>query len=357
MVALAARPEEAQELASRFRGLEVVAVNGPNAVVLAGPDASTDAFTSWLRDQKRHFHLLPMPFAFHSASVDAVTSGLQTALNGLAAARGHVPIWSTRTGARIEGTELDAAYFAAQARETVRFHAAIDDMIARGHTLFVEVGPHPALSGDVAEALAACGASGRVITTARRGGRSSAEVARVIAESFAAGGPAHPLATSTDERIPALSLPLHPFRVKRHYWTGAPGHPPLDSSSEDAIRPKPPSPTSAQDLIGKPPAFAVAPAAEAPRGEPAPSTAAEKRDWEAIVLAIVADKTGYPADMLGMDMELESGLGIDSVMRIEILAALRGQFPDLPDVDLKPAARLRTLRDLVLELARISERS
>jgi acyl carrier protein/NADP-dependent 3-hydroxy acid dehydrogenase YdfG len=41
----------------------------------------------------------------------------------------------------------------------------------------------------------------------------------------------------------------------------------------------------------------------------------------AALLRIVADKTGYPEDVLQPDMDLEADLGIDSVKRMEILAA------------------------------------
>ncbi|MFG5380679.1 phosphopantetheine-binding protein, partial [Yoonia sp. R2-816] len=40
------------------------------------------------------------------------------------------------------------------------------------------------------------------------------------------------------------------------------------------------------------------------------------------VLDIVADKTGYPADMLDVEMDLEAELGIDSIKQVEILSAL-----------------------------------
>ena len=42
-----------------------------------------------------------------------------------------------------------------------------------------------------------------------------------------------------------------------------------------------------------------------------------------VLLEIVADKTGYPTDMLEMDMDLEADLGIDSIKRVEILGALQ----------------------------------
>ena len=43
---------------------------------------------------------------------------------------------------------------------------------------------------------------------------------------------------------------------------------------------------------------------------------------QAVVLAVVAEKTGYPEEVLRLDMELETGLGIDSIKRGEIFTAL-----------------------------------
>ena len=40
------------------------------------------------------------------------------------------------------------------------------------------------------------------------------------------------------------------------------------------------------------------------------------------LLSVVAEKTGYPLEMLGMGMALETDLGVDSIKRVEILSAL-----------------------------------
>jgi NCS2 family nucleobase:cation symporter-2 len=40
------------------------------------------------------------------------------------------------------------------------------------------------------------------------------------------------------------------------------------------------------------------------------------------VLAVVSEKTGYPVEMLNLDMGLDSDLGIDSIKRVEIMAAV-----------------------------------
>jgi acyl carrier protein/NADP-dependent 3-hydroxy acid dehydrogenase YdfG len=66
-----------------------------------------------------------------------------------------------------------------------------------------------------------------------------------------------------------------------------------------------------------------------------------------IVLAIVSEKTGYPSDMLGLDMEMEAELGIDSIKQVEILAALQAKFPGAPEIPASELSGLRTLQDVV----------
>ncbi len=44
------------------------------------------------------------------------------------------------------------------------------------------------------------------------------------------------------------------------------------------------------------------------------------------MLAIVAEKTGYPQDMLDLDLDLEADLGIDTVKQAETFAAVRETF-------------------------------
>ena len=40
------------------------------------------------------------------------------------------------------------------------------------------------------------------------------------------------------------------------------------------------------------------------------------------LLEVVSDKTGYPVEMLELDMDTEADLGIDSLKRVEIVGAL-----------------------------------
>jgi malonyl CoA-acyl carrier protein transacylase len=67
-----------------------------------------------------------------------------------------------------------------------------------------------------------------------------------------------------------------------------------------------------------------------------------------ILLEVVADKTGYPVDMLNLEMNLDSDLGIDSIKRVEILSALQDEMPNLPVVAADDLAALQTLQQIIM---------
>ena len=43
-------------------------------------------------------------------------------------------------------------------------------------------------------------------------------------------------------------------------------------------------------------------------------------------MTIVADMTGYPAELLDLDLDLEADLGVDTVKQAEVFAAVRDRF-------------------------------
>jgi len=87
------------------------------------------------------------------------------------------------------------------------------------------------------------------------------------------------------------------------------------------------------------PVTAVTPAA-APSG-------LDTATLSAAMLDIVADKTGYPVEMLELGMDIEADLGVDSIKRVEILGAMRDRFPALPQLKPEELAELRTLEQIV----------
>ena len=65
------------------------------------------------------------------------------------------------------------------------------------------------------------------------------------------------------------------------------------------------------------------------------------------LLTVVSDKTGYPSQMLELEMDMEADLGIDSIKRVEIMGAMQELYPDLPPFNPEELAELRTLGQII----------
>jgi acyl transferase domain-containing protein len=86
---------------------------------------------------------------------------------------------------------------------------------------------------------------------------------------------------------------------------------------------------SSQAVLAAPPAPVIKAEAPAPLATPPAVTAVTAVSDEAIkekVLQIVAEKTGYPEDMLDLDLDLEADLGVDTVKQAEMFAAVRAAY-------------------------------
>jgi acyl transferase domain-containing protein/acyl carrier protein len=97
----------------------------------------------------------------------------------------------------------------------------------------------------------------------------------------------------------------------------------------------------------QPPAVEVAKPAPAP--PPALSTADPIQEK---VLALVAEKTGYPKDMLGLDLDLEADLGVDTVKQADIFATIREAY----GIERDDKIRLRDFPTLAHVIRFVSDR-
>jgi NAD(P)-dependent dehydrogenase (short-subunit alcohol dehydrogenase family)/acyl carrier protein len=119
-----------------------------------------------------------------------------------------------------------------------------------------------------------------------------------------------------------------------------------------------PAPTS---RLGEPAPSPVRTLTAEPKPSPAPAVAVEPAlvpahsGWTSQRIAdrlvkIVSERTGYPPDMLNMDLDMEADLGIDSIKRVEILGTLQAESI-LPgkslDHEMEALAKLKTLRAIV----------
>jgi acyl transferase domain-containing protein/NAD(P)H-dependent flavin oxidoreductase YrpB (nitropropane dioxygenase family)/NAD(P)-dependent dehydrogenase (short-subunit alcohol dehydrogenase family)/acyl carrier protein len=82
-------------------------------------------------------------------------------------------------------------------------------------------------------------------------------------------------------------------------------------------------------------------------------------DIRGLLLKIVSEKTGYPPDMLNLDSDMEADLSIDSIKRMEIIAALKMQLgggrtgSDTEEDMTERLASVKTLQGLINLIGRV----
>ncbi|MCU7729478.1 SDR family NAD(P)-dependent oxidoreductase [Actinoplanes sp. KI2] len=99
----------------------------------------------------------------------------------------------------------------------------------------------------------------------------------------------------------------------------------VDQAHPAAIPPQPASPPAVQNPV-LPEPVAVEPEL--------PASPATDEVTDAVV-GIVSELTGYPPDLLDLDLDLEADLGVDTVKQAEVFAAVRQRFEVARDDDLR----------------------
>ncbi len=86
-----------------------------------------------------------------------------------------------------------------------------------------------------------------------------------------------------------------------------------------------------------------------------PVVSASTENVKTTLLEVVSEKTGYPQDMLNLEMDMEADLGIDSIKRVEIMSAMQEKLPEAPVVQPDQLSKLRTLAQIMAYLSEGSE--
>ncbi|MBU9167676.1 type I polyketide synthase [Burkholderia gladioli] len=208
----------ANELIARLglRGLvEVAGVNSAEAVTLAGSLQALQSVEAAQRDSGRFFQMLDLDYAFHSRQMDGIERIVRDELVGLAPSAGDGSFVSTVTGARLDGTVLDAGYWWRNIREPVRFGDGIANLIGDGVTVFIEVAPHSILRSYVKNSLLVAQTQGTVLPTLKRQQGSAATLDTSILSAVA-----HGAAVEVERFAPAapsVELPTYAWQHE-HYW-------------------------------------------------------------------------------------------------------------------------------------------
>ncbi len=196
--------------------LSLAAMNAPRSTVLAGTPEALDAAIAVLSSRGVQHRMLPVTYAFHSAQMTSLQAELVDVLGRVAVEPARIAVYSTVTGARIEHTQIDGAYFGRNVRQTVLFAPAITALLESPVDAFVEVSPHPVLAASIAECVGDRSPMPVLVASMRRERSERETLLQACAGLYAAGcslawQAVLPLAE------PPVDLPSYPWQHER-YW-------------------------------------------------------------------------------------------------------------------------------------------
>ena len=215
MLAVGLDAEEARRRADAYGpGLCVAAVNSVSATTMAGDSKALQSLHDELAEDGIFARMLHVEVPYHSQLMDPILGELAAALAGLSAKDAAIPLYSTVTGEKIDGKTLaDPAYWIRNVRESVLFAKAVDTLIADRYRVFLELGPHPVLLGNIRESFVRHNVSGAAVPTLHRDQTDEQSVLHAIADLYVVGGiPIPGEATSYEHAaVPHMELPRYPW--------------------------------------------------------------------------------------------------------------------------------------------------
>jgi 6-methylsalicylic acid synthase len=161
-----------EEAAARLDGNgDVVAAiaASPSSTVLSGEISAVQRSLDRWPDKALTPRRINSDVAFHSPQMEILLPDLLAGAACLVPRPGEIPVYTTALDDPRANPPRDAAYWAANLRNPVRFRDAVAAAAQDGHRTFVEVSTHPVVAHSIMQTLAANGADdGLVVPTLRR---------------------------------------------------------------------------------------------------------------------------------------------------------------------------------------------
>ncbi|WP_435053318.1 type I polyketide synthase [Kitasatospora phosalacinea] len=212
MTAIAATEEEVR--AALVPGVDVAAVNGPQAVVVSGEAEAVAKVAAGFRRTKA----LTVSHAFHSALMEPMLDEFRAVAARLTYSAPTTAVVSTLTGRLATAEELGSPeYWVRHVRESVRFADAVTTLTASGTARFLELGPDAVLTGMAGHATG----DGQVLLPAlRRTGEEARTVLQALAGLHVRGVPVDWQGVFAGRGARKVALPTYAFQ-RKEYWLNA----------------------------------------------------------------------------------------------------------------------------------------
>ncbi|HEX7182532.1 MAG TPA: amino acid adenylation domain-containing protein [Thermoanaerobaculia bacterium] len=229
-------------------GLDLAAVNGPKACVVAGEAEAVDGFRGWLEERGVECRRLHTSHAFHSRMMAPLLAAFEERVRRVELHEPRIPYLSNVTGAWATAAEAtDPAYWARHLRETVRFADGLAELLRLPGPALLEVGPGRTLT-TFARQHPEKGSARLVLPSlphARDDRKDLDVLLGALGRLWTAGAEVDWAGFRGGERRRRVPLPTYPFE-RRRFWLDGVGAPPAARAAE---APAPPAASEEQTEV------------------------------------------------------------------------------------------------------------
>ncbi|MCX2953665.1 type I polyketide synthase [Lentzea sp. NEAU-D7] len=210
--AMAAIQADEEEVRAALRdGVDIAAINGPEAVVISGDAEAVAAMTAGFAASGRKTKALAVSHAFHSSLMDGMLEEFAEVARGVTYQTPKIALVSNVTGELARTEDIcDPGYWVRHVREAVRFADGVRTLAAAGVTRYLELGPDGVLSAAGQDC-----AEGKFVPALRRDRDEVATILSGLAALHVHGGRVDWAAYFSGARV--VDLPTYPFQRDR-YW-------------------------------------------------------------------------------------------------------------------------------------------
>lgn len=420
MIAVSSTRENLQPILDTVEGCYPVNYNAPTQCVVAGSTEAINKLMEILKQERISAKKLEVACAFHSPLL-AKSKGLyETVLQDVSFEEMQIPVWSNTTATTYPTAVSDIKErLTNHLVQPVRFVEELQAMYEDGARIFIEVGPGKVLAGltkscldkehltlsvedsngnkltYLLSMLAQYLGTGRHFNIAKLFEGRNVQVIQIDQPELYKKSPAiwrvngqaaHPTNGSlpangalpiitpiqmnnfTNNQAPVIESQSNTERMLQEYLNSMQL---MIQAQRDVMLTflgQNPQVSPAPVYVSQVPAHSNghAPIISAPLNDGVEKTIiipvkqAPTKDIKTLLLQVVSDKTGYPHEMLGMEMDLEADLSIDSIKRVEIIGTLKAELGSFSsnsaneDTIMEQLASIKTLNGLVSWLTEYS---